>query len=171
MFSITMGIVSFFLTSIYSIQFRDADGQIVRMEQFKSKKIMLVNIATGSRYVSQLEGLRQLQEDYKDHLAVIVFPSNSFANEQRDDAGIKEYCRSNYNSNFIIAGKAPVSGTGLQPIYNWLAKSSSNGEMDLIISGDFQKALIHEDGSIQGVFSPKVEPLHPDIIKAITTNY
>lgn len=171
MISIAFSVISFLLTSFYSLQLQDVNGSTISMNSFQGRKILLVNIASNSPLVSQLGGLQQLKQQYGDSLVVIAFPSNSFGNEPKTNAEIKQFCESAYNSTFIIASKGSVSGSGLLPVYNWLSKSAENGDMDLVIGGDFQKVFIAKDGSIQGTFSSKVSPLHPSIIQAINTNY
>lgn len=162
-----LSIYMFLLTSFYALQFQTTAGNTVNMNNFQGKKILLVNIATGSDKVSQLAELQQLQQTYADSVVVIAFPSNSFGKETRTDVAIKVFCEANYNTSFIIAAKAPVTGPIAQPVYNWLAKASENGDMDLPISGDFQKILIGGDGTIRGVFSPKMSPLDSNITQAI----
>jgi len=159
------------LTNFYSLQFQHSSGATVNMSSYQGKKVLLVNIATNSPRVNQLAGLQQLQQQYGDSLVVIAFPSNSFGNEGRTDAEISQYCQSNYNTSFTIAAKGAVTGTGLLPVYNWLSKASENGDMNLVIGGDFQKILIAKDGSIQGVFSPKVDPMSGEVRNAIETSY
>ena len=157
-------------TSIYSLSFTDTDGSTVNMNSFQNKKILLVNIATNSPRVGQLTGLQQLKQQYGDSLVIIAFPSNSFGNETRSDAEIKQYCQQNYNVNFFIASKNSVSGPYVQPVYNWLKHTEENGVMDVEIMSDFQKILINNDGNIIGVFAPGVSPTDTSIVSAITIN-
>lgn len=171
MLNIAISLVYYIVTSFFSLQFQDTNGATINMSSFQGKKILLVNIATNSPRVNQLAGLQQLQQQYGDSLVVIAFPSNSFANETRSDADIRQFCQSTYNTTFTIAAKGAVSGTNLQPVYNWLSKAAENGDMDLQIGGDFQKVLIAKDGSIQGIFSPKLDPTSDEIRNAITTSY
>lgn len=171
MINIATALVSFLLTSFYSLQVQDVNSNTINMGSFQGKKILLVNIASNSSMVNQIGELQQLNEQFGDSLVVIAFPSNSFGNEPKTNAEIKQFCEATYNSTFIIASKGSVSGSGLLPVYDWLSKATDNGDADLLIAGDFQKVLIAKDGSIQGVFSPKVSPLHTSIIQAINTNY
>lgn len=157
-------------TSIYSLSFTDTDGSTVNMSSFQNKKILIVNIATNSPRVGQLTGLQQLKQQYGDSLVIIAFPSNSFGNETRSDAEIKQYCQQNYNVNFFIASKNSVSGPYVQPVYNWLKHTEENGVMDVEIMSDFQKILINNDGNIIGVFAPGVSPTDTSIVSAITIN-
>jgi glutathione peroxidase len=159
-----------FFTSIYSLQFRDADGNQVNMSTYQNKKILIVNIATGSPKVNQLGALQQLQQTYGDSLSVIVFPSNSFGNEGRSDTEIKQFCQANYGTTFLIAAKGSILGAGAQPVFNWLAHSNENGVMDAVVVKDFQKFLIDKDGKLVGVFAPSVLPTDSTIINAINAN-
>ncbi|MCX6319482.1 MAG: glutathione peroxidase [Bacteroidetes bacterium] len=159
-----------FVTSIYNLQFTDTDGNTVQMSNYQNKKILLVNIATGSQKVSQLAGLQQLQQTYGDSLTVIVFPSNSFGNESRTNAEIKQFCQTGYGATFKIAAKSVVSGTGINPVFSWLSQKTENGSIDAAVVKDFQKFLIDKDGKLIGVFGASVAPLDNQVVNAITAN-
>lgn len=162
-----LSLFAFLLSSFYSLQIQTSAGDTVSMNNLQGKKVLLVNIATGSDKVGQLAELQQLQQRYADSLVVIAFPSNSFGKEAKSDTEIKAFCETNYNTSFIIAAKAPVTGPTAQPVYDWLAKASENGVMNLPVGNDFQKILIGGNGTIQGIFSSKISPLHTNIIQAI----
>jgi glutathione peroxidase len=153
--------------SVYELQFTDTDGNTVAMSQFEHKKILLVNIASGSNRASQLAGLQQLQQQYADSVVVIGFPSNSFGNEQRSNSQIKQFCHDTYGVTFLLAAKNDVTGESMQTLYNWLTKESENGVANQLVRGDFQKYLINSNGQLIGLFSSSVEPLSPEIVNAI----
>ncbi len=163
-------ISAFLLTSIYTLQFTTSNGNTTSMSSFQGKTILLVNIATGSNRVDQLGQLQELQNQFGDSLVILGFPSNSFGNESRSNADIKQFCQNTYGVTFLLAEKNPVTTASIQPIYNWLSKQSENGEMNGIVVGDFQKFLIDKNGSLVGVFSPSVLPGDTSIIKAIREN-
>jgi glutathione peroxidase len=171
MIHILLKIASVLLINFHSLSFQNVDGNTVNMSSYQGKKVLLVNMATGSNKVSQLAGLQQLQQQYGDSLMVIVFPSNSFGHESRSNSEIKQFCQTNYNSTFIIAEKSAVTGSGNHPVFSWLADKMKNGEMDAVTGGDFQKFLVDKDGMLIGVFSPKVSPTDSEIIEAITTSF
>lgn len=170
MYSILFSVISV-LSSIYSLNYADTGGNNISMNNYQGKKILLVNIATSSPKVNQLSGLQQLQQQYGDSLVIIAFPSNSFGNETRSDIEIRDFCQSSYGATFHIAQKNPVAGVGIQSIYAWLGDINQNGEMNGTVTADFTKFLIDKDGSLIGVFSPKVEPMDNAIQNAITTNF
>jgi glutathione peroxidase len=164
-------IVSFLLTlqvSIYTIHFTSIDGNDAAFSSFEGKKILLVNIATGSNKVTQLGRLEQLYEQYHDSLVVIAFPSNSFGNEARSNVEIKSFCEGTYHTTFFLAGKVNITGESMDSIYHWLAIPGDNGSLTGTVSGDFQKFLIDKDGTLIGAFAPEVDPLDISITSAIT---
>lgn len=158
---IIISLLSFWIStsSIYNVQFQTVSGDTVSMSQYEGKKILLVNIATGSSKVNQLGELQQIKQQYGDSLVIIGFPSNSFAKESRNNAEILQFCQNNYGVNFLLAAKNPVSGFGVQPIFSWLSNITQNGVMNNEVLGDFQKFLINESGMLVGVFAPSVSPL------------
>lgn len=155
------------LPSIYTLTITNSKGQSILLESCRGKKILLVNISTGSPKNYQMIGLQELHARYKDSLVILAFPSNSFGTESRSDQEIDLYCRSNYGTRFLIAAKGGVTGESIQPVYHWLSDSSANGVANLHVSGDFHKYLIDANGQLIGTFSPGVEPLDSSIQKAI----
>ncbi len=158
-------------TSIYSLHFTNSDGIDVSFSDFKHKKILMVNTATGSKYNGQFAKLEQLYEKYKDSLVIIVFPSNDFGKEPKSDREIKNFLVVNHHIKFIVASKISLTGSQIAPIYDWLANASLNGVMDNPVPGDFCKYLIDSNGNLVGAFSGIVDPLSDDIQNAIMTNY
>jgi glutathione peroxidase len=161
----------FFQTSFYTLGFSTTDGTNINMIAFAGKKVLIVNIATNSKRVSQLGELEQLQQKFHDSLIIIAFPSNSFGNEEKNDEEIQNFCRTTYNTKYLIAAKSPVTGNGLNSIYNWISSINENGNIQGQLSGDFQKFLIDENGKVVGVFAPSVGPLDDQIVSAIRITY
>lgn len=155
-------------TAFYTLSFTPAAGGPAQaMSAYQGKKVLLVNIATGSSDAGQLTGLQRLQQQYGDSLVVIAFPSNSFGNEPRSDSAIQAFCHASYQTTFAVAKKAAVTGSDSQPVYDWLAKSSENGSIDGAVQGDFQKFLISSTGEVVGVYAAKVQPMDTLITHAV----
>lgn len=157
-------------TSIHTFSFTDIDGNTVNMAAFEGKKILLVNTASGSEFVSQYAELEQLHQQYQDSLVIIVFPSNDFGNEPGTSTAIKDTIRNTYNAHYIIAAKSAVkSGEGLTPIsiYQWLYNEEQNGSIHIGPDNDFYKYLIGVDGYPIGVFKSTVSPLSDEMKMAL----
>ena len=163
--------IATYLVSFHSLNFKDVNNVTINMSSFTNKKVMIVNIATNSNKVGQLAGLQQLKNQYNDSLVVIVFPSNSFGNESKTNAQIKQFCQTNYNSNFIIAEKSNVINGSTNSVFDWLSKKNKNGDMNAVAGGDFEKFIIGKDGTIYGVFSSKISPTDPSIIATIMVSF
>jgi glutathione peroxidase len=159
-----------FQTSIYSYSFTGISGSTINLNDFRGKKILLVNIATNSKDTAQLGQLEELYQTFHDSLVIIAFPSNSFGNEPRTNAGIDSFCQANYHYHFIIAEKADVKGSSMQSVYSWLASSSENGVINAPIERDFEKYLINGNGDLIGLYAHIVEPTSTTIRNAITDN-
>jgi glutathione peroxidase len=160
--------VALYLLSLYDVSYINNAGQTKRFAQFSGKKLLIVNIATGSDKVGQLAELKQLQQQFADSLTVIAFPSNSFGNEARTNDEILEFCNQQYEINFLLCAKGNVTGAEKESIFLWLADVTMNGSMNAPVRSDFQKFLIDKDGTLIGSFSSLISPLDNKIISAIT---
>lgn len=159
----------FLATSIYTVPYTQSNGATGTFAAFEGKKILIVNIATGSDKVSQIGQLQNLYQQYQDSLVVIAFPSNSFGNEPKTNTEIRETCETVFNTSYIIAQKGDVTGANMIPVYQWLSSQAANGVMNAVIKGDFQKCLIDAEGNLIGVFGPDTDPLDARIRNAITS--
>lgn len=158
---------AFFQTAVYSIRFNNNAGAEITLAPHAGKRILLVNIASGSPKVAQLAGLQQLYAQYHDSLEIVVFPGNSFGHEPLNDAGIKALCENTYHTTFTIAAKNEVRGSSPQAIYRWLADAAANGQGSALPAGDFHKFLIDKDGTLIGSFGPGVLPADSILVKAV----
>lgn len=157
-------------TSIYSNKVTGIAGGEIDFDDFRGKKILVVNIATGSPRAGQLAALQQLHEQHGDSLVIIGFPANSFDNESRSNAEIQAWCQSQYGVTFLLAAKGAVKGEGIQPFYAWLTTKAQNGVFGNEIKSDFQKYLFDSEGHAIGVFSGSLSPLNYQLTNAITAH-
>lgn len=157
--------------SIYSRTALSITGDTIRLSDFQGRKILFVNIATGSEFVEQLAALQNLQVQHQESLVIVGFPSNSFGNEFRSNSDIFGFCQQQYNVQFLIASISDVSGNEINPIYAWLTKYELNGEFDSAVMSDFQKYLVNESGQLVGVFSGRTQPGSANLLAAINQNY
>lgn len=148
------------ITPIYSIPLTLNDGSSILLDQFKGKKILIVNTASDCGYTGQYEGLQQLHEKLKDKLIIIGFPANNFKEQEKgSDAEIAAFCKKNYGVDFLLAQKSDVIKIETQhPIFQWLTDPSKNGWNDKAPGWNFSKYLITENGELMGYFASAVEP-------------
>ena len=129
--------------SIYDLKFTSITGEETSLAEFKQKKIMIVNTASGCGYTDQLDSLQKLWQHNKESLVVIGFPSNDFRNQEKlSDDQILGFCTSVYYVDFPLAKKTIVKSTGEQhPVYQWLSDKNKNGWNDQPPSWNFSKYI------------------------------
>ena len=153
--------------SIYNFSVTAADGQKIDFNEFRNKKILIVNVATKSRYVDQAGSLERLYHKFKDSLVIIAFPCNDFNNEPLSDKEVSTFLISRYHISYWLASGISVTRENQAPIYKWLSLQDQNGVMDNNVPGDFTKFLIDSNGNIIGVFAGIIDPMSDDIQNAI----
>ena len=166
-----LSITSVFVSSIYAKKFTTLNGTEVAMNQYQGKKILLVNIASGSEYFAiQLPQLQQLYQMYKDSLVVIAFPSNDFGREQRNNDELQQLLKNTYHISFPVSVLTSVkdAAPNTHAVYKWLQNKNENGEIKGKIKKDFQKFLLDKTGNIMGIFSAETQPLDKVVTDAIT---
>lgn len=147
--------------SIYDLELELNNGTKLRMDQFKGKKILLVNTASDCGYTGQYEALEQLHKQYGSKLVVIGFPANDFKDqEKKDDAAIAEFCKVNYGVSFLLAKKSSViKGPEQNPLFAWLSHAEQNGWCNQQPVWNFSKYLVNETGVLTHFFAQTVSPL------------
>jgi len=156
-------------SDIYQFTIKDISGKDVALEQFKGKKVLIVNTASKCGFTPQYAQLQELYSRYKDKgLVVIGFPANNFAKQEPgSNEQIREFCTENYGVSFPMMSKISVKGDDIHPLYQWLTLKDKNGKEDSKVKWNFQKYLIDEKGQLVAHFSPKTKPLDPKIIELL----
>ncbi|MBN2899588.1 MAG: glutathione peroxidase [Clostridia bacterium] len=108
--------------SIYNFSFRDTDDEVVSLESFKGKVMLIVNTASKCGFTPQYEGLQALYDQYKDQgLEIIGFPSNQFLEQEPGtNEEIKSFCQLNYGVSFPLSQKIDVRGKDADPLFKYL---------------------------------------------------
>lgn len=153
--------------SIYneSIKIKNLEGDDIKLESFKGKKILFVNVASECGFTPQYKGLQELHSKYKDKLIVIGVPCNQFGGQEPGTAEeIKSFCQKNYGVEFLITEKIEVKGSNQHPLYQWLTSIEKNGIKKSTVKWNFQKYLVDEDGKLIDVFYSTTKPLSDKII-------
>src|SRR5436190_1840587 len=155
--------------SMYEFTMKDIDGKDVKLDAYKGKVAMIVNVASKCGLTPQYEGLEALYEKYKDKGFVILgFPANNFmGQEPGTEKEIKEFCSLKYNVTFPMFSKISVKGTDQHPFYTYLTNKQSNPGFDGDVTWNFEKFLADKNGKVITRFSPKTTPEDPEITKTI----
>lgn len=153
------------MTTAHEFSAETITGQPRKLDHYRGKVMLVVNVASECGLTPQYAGLEKLHEKYADKgLAVLGFPANEFgAQEPGSNEQIQTFCQKNYGVAFDMFGKVVVKGPGIHPLFAWLTKETGGAD----IAWNFGKFLIGKDGEILARFEPKVEPEGPEITKAI----
>jgi glutathione peroxidase len=153
----------------YTLTTKDIAGNTFSFEQFKGKKVLIVNTASDCGYTGQYENLEKLSKQFKDNLVVVGFPANDFKNQEtKDDQAIAAFCQKNYGVSFPLMSKSVVVKSAVQnPVYSWLASANLNGWCNQAPAWNFCKYLINEQGVLTHYFPMSIDPLDPIVLEAI----
>jgi glutathione peroxidase len=153
----------------YSLKIELNDGSILDLNQFKGKKIILVNTASDCGYTGQYAELEKLYQQQKEKLVIIGFPANDFKEqEKKDDAAIAAFCKINYGVTFYLAKKSQViKGADQNPVFNWLSNKEKNGWCNQEPKWNFCKYLVDQNGVLTHFFAQTISPLDPQVADLI----
>ena len=155
--------------NVYEFTMKDIDVNDVKLDAYKGKVVMIVNVASKCGYTSQYEGMEAVYKKYKDHgLVVLGFPANNFmGQEPGTEKEIKEFCSTKYGVTFPMFSKISVTGTDQHPLYTYLTSKESNPEFGGDISWNFNKFLVDRTGKIVARFGSKDKPEGEAITAAV----
>ncbi|KAA5547586.1 glutathione peroxidase [Adhaeribacter rhizoryzae] len=154
--------------SVYDFEFKTLQGELIALNEFKGRKMLLVNVASECGYTPQYKELQALYEKYGDRVVVLGFPANDFGGQEPgSNEEIATFCERNYGVQFPVFQKISVTGSEMHPLYKYLSNKSLNGVTDEAPNWNFCKYLIDENGNVVKFFPSKVAPLSPEIVDAI----
>lgn len=154
--------------SFYDFKMKDIDGNEVDFNQFKGKKVLVVNVASKCGYTPQYGELQELNEKYGDQIAILGFPANNFGGQEPGTIeDIKQFCTENYGVTFQMFDKISVKGVDKHPLYRWLSDKDLNGWNDKEPSWNFCKYFINETGELKKFFPSSVKPMDDEIVALI----
>src|SRR6266487_735134 len=169
-------ILSIFLLdgSIYDFKINTiSEYKKIDLSAFRGKKMLIVNIACKSPYTFQLEELEELYKAYNQQVIVIGFPSgDDFGNQElKTNKDIRNFCHDVYDITFPMSEKTSAIGSSQHPVFKWLVEEAKKMGMDEpVITWNFTKFLIDENGSLIKVFPPDVAPLNQKITSLLNDN-
>lgn len=149
---------------IYNIEVKKNNGEIIKIDEYKGKTILIVNTATKCGLSNQFETLENLYQKYKEKNFIILgFPCSQFANqEENDDKIIDQICKINFGVTFPIFAKIDVNGKNESELFRYL-KNNSRSLFSKNIKWNFTKFLIDKNGEIVKRYSPTKIPSEKEI--------
>ncbi|MEO7507839.1 MAG: glutathione peroxidase [Pyrinomonadaceae bacterium] len=157
------------VSSIYEFTVKDINGSDVKLDTYRGKVLLVVNVASRCGYTPQYTGLEKTYTKYHDQgFETLGFPTNNFGGQEPGtNAEIKEFCTLKYNVTFPMFTKISVKGDDLNPLYAYLTDKTTDPEFGGPITWNFNKFLIGRDGKIIARFDSPDEPDSEKVTKAI----
>ncbi len=152
--------------SAHDFSFPDLAGGTVRLADYAGRPLLVVNTASECGYTPQYAGLERLWQAYRDRgLVVLGVPSNDFGRQEPGEAAeIQSFCATNYGVDFPLTAKQAVIGGEAHPFYRWVVAEFGEAAAP---RWNFHKYLVAGDGYLAALWPSAVDPLDPEIARAI----
>jgi glutathione peroxidase len=157
------------MSTLHDFSITTIDGKPQKLDTYKGKAVLVVNVASQCGLTPQYAGLEKLHEEFgQNGLVVLGLPCNQFgAQEPGTEKEIATFCETKFGVKFPLGSKLEVNGEGRHPLYAWLIGATGGAD----ISWNFEKFLVGRDGKSVARFSPKVTPedasLRAAVVKAV----
>ncbi|MGB3078095.1 MAG: glutathione peroxidase [Saprospiraceae bacterium] len=156
------------MASIHNICIEGINGKELRLDQFRGKKLMIVNVASECDFTPQYELLEELYRHHKDSIAIIGCPCNDFGGQEPgQEEEILSFCQTMFQVTFPLSKKINIRSKPVHPLYQWLTDKALNEVTDSEVTWNFQKYAISPKGELEHVFSPETSPLDDQILRWI----
>lgn len=158
--------------NVYDFSVLDSNKNLIELNQYLGKVLLIVNTATGCGFTPQYEGLEKLYQEFQSKgFEILDFPCNQFLNQAPGtNKEIVDFCQLTYGVTFKTFAKIAVNGKKADPLYQYLRKEKplsepikGKGLMKRIFLGskiewNFTKFLIDKNGQVFKRYSPTVTP-------------
>ena len=165
MFSIFSKVSAEYNQLATDFKFDGIDGNVIDLNNYKNKVLVVVNVASRCGFTNQYEDLQELWSNYKNQgLVVIGVPSNNFKQEPGTNKDIKDFCETTFGINFPITEKTNVVGKDSHPFYIW---AKENYGRPAIPKWNFHKIVVGKNGKVLDTFASITKPSSNKFIKII----
>ena len=149
----------------YDFSFKDLDGSVIKLSDYKNNVLLVTNVASRCGFTSQYEDLQNVWERYgKKGLVVIGVPSNSFNQELGSNKEVKNFCEAKFGISFPMTQKVEVKGENAHPFFKW---ANENYGKKAIPKWNFHKIIVSRDGKVFDTFSSMTNPTSKNFVKSI----
>lgn len=152
----------------YDYELPGLDGHGVKLNSFRGKTLLIVNLASKSSYNSQLAGLEKLSQQYAGKgLVVIGVPCNDFGAAESDpDPALQKLYAADYKVTFPVMAKSALTGVHELPFYTWLT-ASKDAPKGGAVHWNYTKFLVDKNGKVVARFEQDVTPESPEMLSTL----
>lgn len=157
------------MKNIYQFSATDLNGELVSLEKYKGKVLLIINTASGCGFTPQLKEMEALYKEYKDKgVEVLAFPSNDFGGQEPlNGMEIQDFCELNFSTSFPIFDKSHVKGSKQSDLFQFLSSKKENGAVNSTPKWNFHKYLIDKEGKVVDYYYSITKPNSSKVKKAI----
>jgi glutathione peroxidase len=155
--------------AMWTAPIKTLQGKDTKLDAYKGKALLLVNVASKCGLTPQYTQLEELQKKYADKgFTVIGFPSNQFGGQEPGTAEeIETFCSTKYGVTFPMMEKIDVNGEKRHAIYKDLVPLADDNGKTGDIQWNFEKFVVSSDGKTISRFAPMTKPDDPKVVAAI----
>ena len=150
----------------YDFKFKDLDGNILSLSEYKNKIMIIINVASKCGFTNQYEDMQIVWEKYqKNNVIVLGVPSNDFGDQEPGtNEEIKNFCEAKFGISFPMTEKVSVKGSEAHPFYKWARENYGKAA---IPKWNFHKIIIDKNGKIAETFSSLTKPSSKKFTKVL----
>ncbi|CAB3729408.1 glutathione peroxidase [Trinickia soli] len=148
------------MSMLYTFSARTLGGEMVGLDRYRDKVLLIVNTASECGFTPQYAGLQQLHERFAGRgFEVLGFPCNQFGKQEPGDAAqIGSFCEKNFGVTFPMFEKIDVKGPDAHPLYRYLTNEAPGLFGTKAIKWNFTKFLVDRRGEVVKRYAPKTTP-------------
>jgi glutathione peroxidase len=138
----------------YTISVKDINNQVVKFDDFRGKKVLLVTISTDTSFFKTFSEFKTIAGD---SLVIVGIPACESGFTSADLPRISAI----YGSlNIVILQNQYVKKSSLQGqsnLFQWLTKRENNHHFDVDVKGFGDKFFVSEDGDLYASFNSDID--------------
>ncbi len=122
------------VTTVYDFEAKTIDGETIRLDKYRGKVLLIVNVASKCGFTPQYEALEALHQKHAaEGLVILGFPCDQFGHQEPGtEEEIKTFCATKYSVTFPLFSKIEVNGPNAHPLYKHLrAEQAGSFSKDL----------------------------------------
>ncbi|WP_240488930.1 glutathione peroxidase [Labilithrix luteola] len=107
---------------MYDFEVKTIDGEPVKLDRYRGKVLLVVNVASKCGFTPQYEALEALyQKHAKEGFEILGFPCDQFGHQEPGtETEIKTFCTTRYAVHFPLFSKIEVNGSNAHPLYQYM---------------------------------------------------
>ncbi len=155
--------------TIHQFTVKNINGEDISLEKYKGKVLLIVNTASKCGFTPQLNGMKELYDEFKDEdFEILAFPSNDFGGQEPlNGEALQQFCMIDYKAEYPIFDKIHVKGKDQSELFAFLSQKEKNGAIQSKPKWNFHKYLVDKNGKVVDYFLTITSPTSNKIKKSI----